>query len=350
MIASKPETPKMLPDLPPPVAMMQMIGGFRVARSIYVAAQLGIADVLADGSKTIEELAQATETDAPSLYRVLRALAGVGIFAENESGQFSLTPPAEFLRSDVPESLRASVMLFGEEWHWSLWGDMLHSVKTGEPAFDHLYEKGFYEFYNQNPEFAKNSSESKTSMVSRASASLINNYDFSSIGKVVDIGVAGGYGSTLVSLLKANPTMKGVLYDFPPVIEGTKPVIEAAGLTERCELIAGDCVESVPSGGDAYILMFVVHNWDDERAIKILKNCHKGMAEDSRLLLIEMIMPKGNDPFVGKVVDLESLLLTPGGYERTEAQYSSLLEAAGFKLTKIIPTQTANSVIEAVRA
>lgn len=350
MIASKPETPKMLPDLPPPVAMMQMIGGFRVARSIYVAADLAIADLLADGPKSIDELAQATETDGPSLYRVLRALAGVGIFAEDESGRFSLTPPAEFLKSDVPDSLRASVMLFGEEWHWRLWGDLLYSVKTGEPAFDHLYEKGFYEFYNQNPEFAKTSSESKTSMVSRASASLLNNYDFSSIGKVVDIGVAGGYGSTLVSLLKANPTIKGVLFDFPPVIEGAKPVIEAAGVTERCELIAGDCVESVPSGGDAYILMFVVHNWDDERAIKILKNCHKGMAEDGRLLLVEMIMPKGNDPFVGKVVDLESLLLTPGGYERTEAQYRSLLEAAGFKITKIIPTQTANSVIEAVRA
>lgn len=350
MISTKPETPKMPPDLPPAVAMMQMLGGFRVARSIYVAAELGIADLLADGPKSIDELAQATGSHGPSLYRVLRALGGVGIFAEDETGRFNLTPPAEFLQTDVPDSLRASVMLFGEEWHWRLWGDLHYSVKTGEPAFDHLYEKGFFDFYNQNPEFAKTSSQSKTSMVARASASLVGNYDFSSIGKVVDIGVAGGYGSTLVSLLKANPTMKGVLFDFPPVIEGAKPVIEAAGLTDRCELIAGNCVESVPSGGDAYILMFVIHNWDDERAVKILKNCHQAMAEDGRVLLIEMIMPSGNDPFVGKVVDLESLLLTPGGYERTEAQYRSLLEAAGFKVANIIPTQTANSVIEAVRA
>ncbi len=350
MTSTKPETPKMLPDLPPPVAMLQMLGGFRVARSIYVAAELGVADLLADGPKSIDELAQATATHGPSLYRVLRALAGVGLFAEDESGRFSLTPPAEFLQTDFPDSVRSSVMLFGEEWHWRLWGDLLYSVKTGEPAFEHLYEKGFFEFYNEDPEFAKTSSESKTSMVSRASASLLANYDFSSIAKVVEIGVAGGYASTLISLLKANPNIKGVLMDFPPVVSGAKPLIEAAGLAERCELIAGNCVESVPSGGNAYILMFVVHNWDDERAIKILKNCHQVMAEEGKLLLVEMIMPKGNDPFVGKLVDLESLLLTPGGYERTEAQYRSLLDAAGFKIAQIIPTQSANSIIEAVRA
>lgn len=327
-----------------------MLGGFRVARSIYVAAEFGVADVLADGPKSIDELAQATGTHGPSLYRVLRALASLGIFAEDETGRFSLTPPAEYLQTNHPESVRDSVKLFGEEWHWQVWGNLLHSVETGEPAFDHLNGKGFYEFYNENPEFARTSSESKTRMAGRASTSLLTNYNFSSIGKVVDIGVAAGFGSTLLSLLKANPTMKGVLYDFPAVIEGAKPLFEEAGLTDRCELIAGNCVESVPTGGDAYILMFVVHNWDDERAIKILKNCHEAMAEDGKLLLVEMIMPKGNDPFVGKVVDLESLLITPGGYERTEAQYRSLLEAAGFKVTNIIPTQTANSVIEAVRA
>ncbi len=350
MISTKPETPRMPPDLPPPVAMLQMLGGFRVARSIYVAAELGIADVLADGPKSIDELAQATGSHAPSLYRVLRALAGVGIFAEDESGRFILTPPAEFLQTDVPDSLRASVMLFGEEWHWRLWGNLSYSVETGEPAFDHLYDKSFFEFYNQNPEFARTSSESKTSMVTRASASLLENYDFSSIGKVVEIGLAGAYGSTIISLLKANQAMKGVLFDFPPVIEGVKPLIEAQGLTERCELIAGDCLESVPSGGNAYILMFVVHNWDDERAIKILKNCHQAMAKDALLLLVEMIMPKGNDPFVGKLVDIQSLILTPGGYERTEEQYRSLLDAAGFKVNNIISSQTANSIIEAVQA
>lgn len=354
MISTKPNTPPissgMPPNLPPQVAMLQMLGGFRVARAIYVAAQLGIADLLANGPLSIDELAQATGTHAPSLYRVLRALAGFGMFAEDEAGRFSLTPPVEFLQTKFPDSVKDSVKLFGEEWHWQLWGNLLYSVKTGEPAFDHLHEQGFFEFYNQNPEFAKTASESKTSIVARASAALLSNYDFSSIRKVVDVGVAGGYGSTLVSLLQANPTMKGILFDFPPVVAGTKPVIESAGLTERCELVAGDCTEFVPGGGDAYILMFVIHNWDDQRAIKILQNCYQAMAENSKLLLIEMIMPAGNEPFVGKLIDIESLLLTPGGRERTEAQYNSLLEAAGFKIAKIIPTQTANSIIEAVRA
>ena len=338
------------PNLPPQVAMLQMLGGFRIARSIYVAANLGIADLLADGPKSSEELAQATGTDAPSLYRILRAIASVGIFAEDESGRFTLTPPAEFLQTEGPDSLRATVNLFGEEWHWQVWENLLESVKTGKPAFEQLNGMSFFDFYNQDSEFAKTSSASKTSIVARASNSLLKNYDFSAIGKVVDIGIAGGYGSTLISLLKSNPTMKGVLFDFPPVIAGTTPLIEAAGLTDRCELIAGNCVDLVPSGGDLYILTFVVHNWDDERAIKILKNCHGAMAENGKLLLVEMIMPLGNDPFVGKLIDLESLLLTPGGCERTEAQYKSILAAAGFKVTNVIPTQTANSIIEAVRA
>lgn len=350
MTSTKPEAPKMFPDLPPPVAMLQMLGGFRVARSIYVAAEFGIADLLSDGPKSIDELAQASGTHGPSLYRVLRALASVGIFAEDEDGRFHLTPPAEFLQTNYPDSVRASVKLFGEEWHWQVWGNLLESVKTGEPVFERLHGKGFFDFYNQNPDFAKTSSASKTTMAARASASLLANYDFTSSSKVVEIGMAGGYGSTLVPLLKTNPTLQGVLFDLPAVIEGAKPVIEAAGLTERCELMSGNCVESVPGGGDTYILMFVVHNWDRERAVKILQNCHQVMAEDGKLLVVEMIMPKGNDPFVGKIVDLESLLLTPGGYERTEAEYRDLLEAAGFKVTKVIPTQTANSVIEAVRA
>lgn len=350
MIATKPDTAKMPPDLPPQVAMLQFLGGIRVARSIYAAAELGIADLLADGPKTVEELAQATNTHGPSLYRVLRALAGFGIFAEDETGRFTLTPPAEFLQTDFPDSVRAAVRLFGEDWHWQVWGDLSESVKTGEPTFDQFHGMGFFDYCNQNPAFANSSGNSKTSITARASTSLLANYDFSSFGKVVDIAVMGGYGNTLIPLLKANPTLKGVLFDIKPVIAAAKPVIEAAGLGDRCELIIGHCLETVPSGGDAYILMFVVHNWDDQRAIKILKNCHAAMAEDGKLLLVEMIMPKGNEPFVGKLIDLESLLITPGGYERTEAQYRSLLESAGFKVTQLIPTETANSIVEAVRA
>ncbi len=348
MVATtRPDKPKVMPDLPPQVAMLQMIGGLRISRTLYVAAVLGIADLLADAPKTTEELALATETHAPSLYRILRSLASVGVFAEDEEGRFHLTPTAEFLRQDIPDAIGSMVKVLGEDWHWQVWGQLLESVQTGQAAFDQIHGMELYDYCLQNPDFARTHGPSKTSISARASAALIANYDFSSIRKVIDVAVLGGYGNTLIPLLTANPTMQGVLYDLPFVIDGAKPVIAASGVSDRCELLEGHCLNSVPKGGDAYVLMFVIHNWDDERAIKILQNCREAMVDGGKVLLVEMVMPPGNDPFVGKFVDLESLLTTPGGYERTEAQYRSLLSAAGYKITRIIPTQTANSIIEA---
>lgn len=351
MIATtKLDTPKVMPDLPPQVAMLQMIGGLRISRAIYVAAALGLADLLVDVPKTAQELAEMTETHAPSLYRVLRALASVGIFAADEVGRFHLTPTAEFLRCDVPEAIGPMVKVLGEDWHWQVWGRLLESVQTGQAAFDRIHGMELYDYCQQHQDFARTHGPSKTSISARASAAFLANYDFSGINKVVDVAVLGGYGNTLIPLLTAYPAMQAVLYDLPFVIDGATPVIAASGIGDRCELLAGHCLESVPRDGDAYILMFVIHNWDDQRATKILQNCHQAMAPGGKVLLVEMIMPSGNDPFVGKFVDLESLLTTPGGYERSEAQYRSLLEAAGYKLTRIIPTQTANSIIEAVQA
>jgi hypothetical protein len=344
---SPPEPEKMMPDLPPPIAMMRFLGGFRIARIIYVVAELGIADLLADGAKTTAELAQATQTHEPSLCRVLRSLASVGIFAEDEYGKFQLTPPAEFLRGDTPGSLRDAVKFLGQDWHWQVWGELPYSIKTGKPAFDHLFGQGLFDFY-LDPEMAKIASNSKASISSRASDSLLANYDFSTTDLVVELGIFAGAGSTIIPLLTANPQMKGILCDFKSAIAAAQPAIEQAGLTERCQLVAGNCVETVPSGGDTYILMFVIHNWDDERAIKILQNCRQAMTAKGKLLLVEMIMPEGNAPFVGKLIDLESLLTTPGGRERTEDEYRHLLTEAGFEITRIIPTQTANSIIEAV--
>jgi O-methyltransferase domain len=345
---TKPAPPKVMPDLPPQIAMLQMIGGLRVARLIYVAATLRIADRLADAPKTPQELAQATETHAPSLYRVLRALASVGVFAEDEDGRFHLTPTAEFLRHDVPDAIGPMVNVLGEDWHWQVWGQLLESVQTGKAAFELIHGMELYDYCQQNHSFARTHGPSKTSVSARASAALLANYHFSNIHKVIDVAVLGGYGNTLIPLLTAYPEMQGVLYDLPFVIDGAKAVIAASGVGDRCELLEGHCLYGVPTGGDAYILMFVIHNWDDQRAIQILKHCHQAMAPSGKLLLVEMIMPSGNDPFVGKFIDLESLLTTPGGYERTAAQYESLLEAAGYRITRIIPTQTANSIIEAV--
>ncbi|MBE9043761.1 methyltransferase [Pleurocapsales cyanobacterium LEGE 10410] len=344
--APKGQQAKVLPNVPPPIAMLRFLGGFRVARIIYVVAELGIADLLADEPKSVAELAQATEAHEQSLYRVMRSLASVGIFAEDE-GKFKLTPPAEFLRGDTPGSLRDAIKFLGQDWHWEVWGELPYSIETGKPAFDHLFGQGLFDFY-LDPEAAKTASDSKVSISSRASNSLLTNYDFSDTKTVVELGIFAGAGSTLIPLLKAHPQMKGILFDFESAIAAAKPAIEQAGLSDRCELVAGECVKTVPSGGDTYILMFTIHNWDDERAIKILQNCRQGITDTGKLLLVEMILPEGNEPFVGKLIDIESLLTTPGGRERKAEEYRDLLTKAGFEVSRIIPTQTANSIIEAV--
>jgi hypothetical protein len=344
---AKPEQAQALSDLPPPMAMLRFLGGFRIARILYAVAELGIADVLVDGAKTVAELAQATKTHETSLYRVLRSLASVGIFAEDETGRFRLTPAAEALRTDSKESLRASVRLFGQDWHWETWGELLYSIRTGEPAFEYLYGMDLFEFF-QNPQIGTLAQESKTSISYRATTSLLDNYDFSDTGCLIQLGCFSGVNATLVPLLKANPKMKGVLLDFYTAIENDRQFLDAAGLSERCQLVAGDCIQSVPAGGDIYLLLFLIHNWNDQDAVKILQNCRQGMTPEGKLLLIEAIMLTGNEPFVGKLIDIQSLLTTPGGYERTEIQYRQLLHQAGFEIKKIIPTQTSNSIIEAV--
>ena len=338
---------KGMPDFPPPIAMLRFLGGFRIARIIYVVAELGIADLLRGGAKSIAELARATDTHELSLYRVMRSLASVGIFAEDDDGKFQLTPPAEFLCGDTPGSLRDAIKFLGQDWHWETWGELPYSIKTGKPAFDHLFGQGLFDFY-LDPEMAKIASDSKVSISSRASNSLLANYDFCDTNTVVELGIFAGAGSTIIPLLKAHPQMQGILFDFASAIAAAKPAIEQAGLSDRCELVAGECVKTAPSGGDTYILMFVIHNWDNEQAIQILQNCRQGMKETGKLLLVEMIMPEGNEPFVGKLIDLESLLTTPGGRERKEDEYRDLLTKAGFEINRIIPTQTANSIIEAV--
>ena len=343
----KAKQPSALPNVPPAIAMLRFLGGFRIARIIYVVAELGIADLLVDGAKTSAELAQATQTHESSLYRVLRSLASVGIFAQDDDGKFKLTPAAKYLAGDTPGSLRDAIKFLGQDWHWQVWGELPYSIKTGKPAFDRLFGQGLFEYY-LDPEAAKTASNSKVSISSRASNSLMANYDFSSTSTLVELGIFAGAGSTIIPLLKAYPEMKGILLDFESAIAVAQPAIEQAGLTERCQLVSGNCVETVPSGGDTYILMFVIHNWDDEQAIKILQNCREAMTDTGKLLLVEMIMPEGNEPFVGKLIDLESLLTTPGGRERKEDEYRDLLVKAGLKIARIIPTQTANSIIEAV--
>ncbi len=333
-------------DVPPSVALLQMVTGYWVSQTIYVAAKLRIADLLKDGPKSCDELAKATETHARSLYRLLRALASMGVFVEVADHRFGLTPLAEYLQTEVPGSMRALAIMHGEE-HYLAWGSVLHSVKTSETAFDHVFGMGFFQYLTQNPEVAAIFDDAMTGYTAQVSTAVVAAYDFSQFGTIVDVG--GGYGTLITAILKANPTMKGVLFDLPHVAEDAKKRIEVAGLTGRCEVVAGDFFASVPSSGDAYLLKWIIHDWDEERAVAILNNCYRAMTENSKLLLVEAVIPHGNTPFFHKFMDL-TMLVIAGGRERTEAEYRALLEAAGFRLTQIIPTPSEMSVIEAVRA
>src|SRR4028118_826891 len=286
----QPETNQPNQAMPPQLAVLQMASGYWVSQSIYVAAKLGIADLLKDSPKSCDELATATGTNAPSLYRVLRALASLGVFAETQPNHFTLTPLAACLQSDVPDSVRAFVIMLGEE-HYRAWGDLLHGVQTGGSPFENLYGMNLFDYLAQNAESAKIFDESMTNASAIESATIAASYDFSSIQTLVD--VAGGEGLLIASILKSNPTLKGVLFDQPYVIERAKRFLEAEGLLERCELAAGNFFESVPEGGDAYILKNIILDWDDERAIGILKQCHKVMPDNGKLLVAQQVIQIG---------------------------------------------------------
>ncbi|MEH2228230.1 MAG: methyltransferase [Nostoc sp.] len=330
--------------LTPSQKLLQMISGSWVAQSLYAVAKLSIAELLKDGPQHIDQLASAVEADPQSLYRLLRALASVEVFIEVEDSRFGLTPIGEVLQINHPYSLRALAILWGEE-QFEAWSNILTSVKTGQCAYEHRTGINFFDYLNQRTEAARTFNEAMISYSQQTHNSVVDAYDFSGFNKVIDVG--GGHGSLISSILKANPNLKGVLFDIPHAIEGAKQHIQSAGISNRCELVAGDFLKSVPSGGDAYILSVIIHDWDDEHSITILKNCHNAIDKNGKLLLVEMVIPSGNDPYFGKWLDLHMLVMHRGR-ERNETEYRAILDAAGFKLTNIMPTRFLPSVIEAV--
>lgn len=334
--------------------LKQMIAGAWITQGIYVVAQLGIADLLKDGSKSYDELATKTGVDGRSLYRLLRALASVGIFAEGSPGYFELTPLAEGLQSDGcanakgerTDSLRGYAIKSGQAWEWQPWGHLLESIKTGKPVFKNIFGMERFDYLATDPDASKIYTQAISSFSDKQDAAIASGYDFSSIHNLVEVG--GGNGTLMTSILKANLTMQGILFDLPHVVAQAKPAIEDLRLQDRCQLVGGNFFESVPKGGDAYLLRYIIHDWNDERAIAILKNCYQAMQPNSKLLLVEMVIPPGNDPFFGKLLDLQ-MLVNYGGCERTEAEYQMLLKTAGFSLTKIYPVAPPISLIEAIR-
>jgi len=320
----------------------RMLTGYWVSQALYVAAKLRIADSLAVGPKSADELAKASGTQGRSLYRLLRALASLGIFAEEGDRRFALTPLGECLRSDLPGSQWAMAIMVGEE-HYQAWGDLLGSVRTGEIAFDKIYGKPVFDYLAERPEQARIFDDAMTGVHGHETSAVLESYDFSAIGVLADIG--GGNGTTLCGILKRFPKMTGILFDLDNVVERAKAEVEAAGLSQRCRLVGGNFFESVPGGVDAYLLRHIIHDWDDVKATAILKNIHEKMEGDAKLLVVETVIPPGNEPSFAKLLDL-AMLVIPGGLERTEEEYRQLYDNAGFRLSGVVPTRAEVSVIE----
>jgi hypothetical protein len=329
-----------------PQQLNQLICGYWHSQCIYVAAKLGIADLLAAGPVSVDELATKTGTDRPSLFRLLRALASLGVFAEDAGGRFRLTPAAEPLRRDVPGSQWAMAVMMGEE-HYRSWGELLYSVRTGKIAFDKIFGQPVFEFLSEHPEQAALFDQAMVGVHGRETAAMVDAYDFPQFSSLADVG--GGNGSTLCGILKRQAKLHGTLFDLPGVIERAAATVNAAGLADRVHLVAGSFFESVPGGVDAYLLRHIIHDWDDEKAILILSNVRRAIREDGRLLVVESVIPPGNEPFFGKLLDV-TMLVIPGGKERTESEYRDLYARAGFRLTSVVPTTTEVSVIEGVPA
>lgn len=333
----------------PAFSILGMMQGMWVARSVYVATKFGVPDLLDEGPKSTQELAEITRTHEPTLYRLLRALASQGVFIEVGQRSFAHTALSRALRSNMPGSIRDEVILFGEKWKWAPWEELGYSVQTGETAFNRYHGVNIFEYLSQHAEDGNVFDLGMTSFSQLVNQPVVDAYDFSSFTTIVDIG--GGHGSQLMAILKAYPNLKGILFERLPVIEGAREHIEES-LKGRCELVAGDFFGIVPEGADAYIIKQCLHNWDDGHCIEILQACRRAMRSDSKMLIADrVIVPDtAGDPFnkFNKYWDLVMLTVAPGGRERTEAEFMKLYEAAGFKLTRIIPTKSPHCIIEGI--
>ncbi len=327
-----------------PAKIGQMLTGYWVTQMIHVAAKLDLAGRLAAGPRKAEELAKETGTRPREMYRLLRGLASLGLFAELEARQFQNTPLSETLIDGVPGSQRAMAVMMGEE-HYAAWSELMYCLQTGKTGIEKVYGKPLFKYLAANPEQAVVFDAAMTSVHGIETPAMLAAYDFSGIRMLADIG--GGNGSLLSATLQKHSGLQGLLYDLPHVIERSRQNIAAAGLAERCQCVAGDFFEGVPAGADAYMVRQILHDWDDAESIAILKNIRRAIGDNpqGKLLVLESVIPPGNDPRFGKLLDL-NMLVVPGGLERTEAEYRELFAQADFRLHRIVPTVTEASVVE----
>jgi orsellinic acid C2-O-methyltransferase len=333
---------------PPGLALYQMSIGHYLSRALALAATLGIADLLADGPRDHHDLARACAADAPSLRRVLRLLASRGVFEEQADGQFATTPLGELLRADVPGSMHASVLLFAGVPIQDSWKELEYCVRTGQPAFRRTDPDAdpFTEMA-KDPARAALFDRAMAAFAPQTAAAVAHAYDFSTFGAVTDVG--GGNGSLLIGILRANPALRGTVFDQPHVAERARAQVEHAGLADRCEIVGGSFFERVPPGADAYMLKHVIHDWDDARAGAILGRCRDAMGADGTLLIVEGVYPESIDRSLesaGAAANDVNMLVCTGGRQRSEEEFRTLLGAAGFRLSRVVPTLARVGIIE----
>ncbi len=330
---NSPETPPS-DALPPQVQIGKMILGKFTTQLLYVAAKLELADMLINGPKHVDDLAATAKVHAPSLYRIMRTLAGLGVFTEQEPNQFALTPLAETLRTDSPVSQKHLALFMGAEFHNLAWANILHTVKTGESAFENRFGTDFFSYLQEHSDAMAALQNLMTVSSNQEADELCSNYDFSSFRTVVDVG--GGQGMLLTRILKANPSLKGILFDFPPVASEASLAARTPDIENRLKIVGGDFFEKIPRGGDAYIIKRVLHDWDDEQSAKILGNCRRAMNSTGRVLVLEQVIPPGDVPSFGKFSDIEMLVMSSGGKERTREEFEHIFLSANLSLHRIV--------------
>lgn len=322
--------------------LYRLIDGYKVTQAIHVAAVLGIADHIAAGACTSEAIADAAGADPDALYRLLRALASIGVLHEDEHRCFSLAPMGESLRSDAAHPLRPFAILTGQDYYWRTWGQLLHSVRTGENAFRAVHGVGSWTYREQHPDQNAIFNAAMTANSRLVNASIVDAIGGEAYARIADIG--GGQGALLTDLLHARPTLRAVLFDRPSVVAEAVPLLAAGGVADRCDAVGGDMFDAVPAGCDAYVLKFIVHDWDDGDAVRILGVCRRAMAPGAEVLVIERIVGRGPDALRSTLSDL-NMLVGPGGRERTLDEYATLFEAAGLRLDRVMPTASGLSVM-----
>jgi hypothetical protein len=336
-------------QLPAGVAdMRRLLLGFSTTIGISAVAQLGIADQLTERPRTAAELARLSGTDEDFLRRLLRYLSSEGVFEERDGDVFALTERSHWLRSEVPGSIRARAIYTGSAMSWMAWGSMLECLKTGRSGFLAAFGQDIFDYIRQHPQSAATFNAFMAAQTTASAAAILDGYSFAGVREMVDVG--GGHGGLIAAVLRANAGMRGILFDMPEVIATAGPALEKAGIADRCRLESGDFFAAVPAGADLYALKFILHDWPDDKCVAILRNCRTAMASGAKVLIVEFVVPENRGPHVSKFMDVNMMVNTSGGRERTEQQFVQLLAAADLRLQRIVPTPIELNLLECVAA